>query len=64
MYLNTIILSNAYHIDWSTDSPRTHTRLVDALVKGDPEVAEQAMRQHVRNGMTMDLESLMRVREY
>jgi DNA-binding GntR family transcriptional regulator len=63
IYLNTIILSNAYHVDWSKDVPRTHTRLVDVLVQGDPDKAEQAMRQHVRNGMDMELESLMRMRE-
>lgn len=63
IYLNTVILSNAYHVDWSTDVPNTHTRLVDVLVQGDPDKAEQAMRQHVRNGLEMELQSLMRIRE-
>lgn len=62
IYLNSIILSNAFHIDWSKDNPRAHTQLVDALVSGDPDRAEQAMRQHVRNGMNMELQGLLKDR--
>lgn len=60
IYLNTIILSNAYRVDWSTDIPRAHTDLVDALVSKDPDLAEQAMRKHVRNGLTMELQGLLK----
>lgn len=60
IYLNTIILSNAYRIDWSKDNPKAHTQLVDALVSGDPDRAETAMRQHVRNGMNMELQGLLK----
>jgi DNA-binding GntR family transcriptional regulator len=59
IYLNTIILSNAYHIDWTKDDPRTHTKLVDCLVSGDPDKAEKAMRQHVQKGMHMEMDGLM-----
>lgn len=59
IYLNSIIISNAYHIDWSKDTPNTHTELVSVLVSGDPDAAEKAMRKHIHNGMKMELDSLL-----
>ncbi len=35
-----------------------HTRLAEALCSGDPEVADSAMRAHVRNGLPQVLERL------
>ncbi|MHC1692647.1 MAG: GntR family transcriptional regulator [Sphaerochaetaceae bacterium] len=58
IYLNSMILSNAYRIDWSADIPLAHTNLVNALVGGDPDIAEKAMRQHVRNGRDMELNGM------
>lgn len=58
IYLNSIILSNAFHIDWAKDKPRPHGHLVDILLSGDGWEAEKAMQEHVRNGMKMELESL------
>lgn len=58
IYMNSLILSNAYRIEWSEDTPMAHSQLVDALVSEDPDVAEKAMREHVRNGMHMELKGL------
>ncbi len=48
------------------DPPRRHQDLVDALVKGDPEVAAEAMRRHIDNALknTMNrLESYFQIRQ-
>jgi len=57
--LQTIILSNAYHIDWRADRPGQHGNLVRAILSGEPERAEAAMRAHIRDGYTMELKALM-----
>jgi len=56
--LQTIILSNAYHIDWSHDEPNRHKTLVEAIISEDPDLAEKAMRLHVENGYKMELKAL------
>ena len=56
--LQTIILSNAYHIDWSHDNPDRHKTLVEAIISKDPDVAEKVMRLHVENGYKMELKAL------
>jgi DNA-binding GntR family transcriptional regulator len=56
--LHTIILSNAYHIDWRHDNPERHRTLVQSIVSGDPDRAECTMREHVRDGFTMELKAL------
>ena len=57
-YLHSIIISNAFHIDWSAEDPHRHSVLARVLVSGDPNAAETAMREHVRIGMRMELESM------
>lgn len=56
--LYTILLSNAYHIDWSHDDPHRHRNLVEIIISGMPDDAEQAMRAHVRDGYAMELQAL------
>jgi DNA-binding GntR family transcriptional regulator len=56
--LHTVILSNAYHIDWTGDDPQQHRNLVRALTSGDPDRAEAVMRAHVRDGYAMELRAL------
>lgn len=56
--LHTVLLSNAYHIDWRHDDPQQHRKLVESLLSGDPERAEATMRAHVRDGCTMELAAL------
>jgi DNA-binding GntR family transcriptional regulator len=56
--LHTVILSNAYHIDWRHDNPDRHRTLVQSIMSGDPELAERTMRDHVRDGYKMELKAL------
>jgi DNA-binding GntR family transcriptional regulator len=56
--LHTVILSNAYHIDWRHDNPERHRTLVQSIVSGNPELAEATMREHVRDGYAMELKAL------
>jgi DNA-binding GntR family transcriptional regulator len=56
--LHTILLSNAYHIDWKSDDPHRHRTLVESILSGDPERAEATMREHVRAGYRMELRAL------
>jgi DNA-binding GntR family transcriptional regulator len=56
--LHTVILSNAYHIDWRHDNPERHRTLVQSINSGDPDRAENAMREHVRDGYRMELKAL------
>jgi GntR family transcriptional regulator, rspAB operon transcriptional repressor len=58
IYLNSVIVSNAYHIDWTRDEADWHRKLVIAITSGDPDKAEKTMREHVSRGLTMELESL------
>ncbi len=52
--LHSIILSNAYHIDWRADEPGWHQYLIKAIVSGDPDLAERTMRVHVQRGCEME----------
>ena len=61
IYLNSIIISNAYHIDWSQDEANWHTKLVEAIISEDPDRAEKMMREHVSRGMDMELKALEKV---
>jgi DNA-binding GntR family transcriptional regulator len=56
--LHTVILSNAYHIDWLHDNPERHRTLVRGINSGDTERAEGIMREHVRDGYKMELKAL------
>ncbi len=56
--LQTVLLSNAYHIDWPHDDPHRHRTLVESIVSGDPDRAEAVMRDHVRAGCRMELSAL------
>ena len=56
--LHTVILSNAYHIDWRHDNPERHRTLVQSINSADPDRAEAAMREHVRDGYSMELKAL------
>ena len=56
--LHTVILSNAYHIDWRHDNPQRHRTLVQSIVSGAPDQAERTMREHVRDGYAMELKAL------
>ena len=56
--LHTVILSNAYHIDWRHDNPERHRTLVQSIVSGNPDRAEATMRDHVRDGYAMELKAL------
>ncbi|MBE3037609.1 MAG: GntR family transcriptional regulator [Chloroflexi bacterium] len=56
--LHTILLSNAYHIDWTSDDMHRHKKLIIALASGDPELAEATMRAHVRDGCRMEIKAL------
>lgn len=52
--LQMIIVHNAYHVDWAKERRGWHRRLVDAVLSGDPDRAEKAMREHVRRGYEME----------
>jgi DNA-binding GntR family transcriptional regulator len=56
--LHTVILSNAYHIDWRHDNPQRHRTLVQSIIAGNPDLAEATMRDHVRDGYAMELKAL------
>ena len=56
--LHTVLLSNAYHIDWEHDDPHRHRTLVESILSGAPDRAEATMRQHVRDGFSMELRAL------
>jgi DNA-binding GntR family transcriptional regulator len=56
--LYTILLSNAYHIDWTHDDPHRHRNLVEIIISGTADEAEDAMRAHVRDGYSMELQAL------
>jgi DNA-binding GntR family transcriptional regulator len=56
--LHTVLLSNAYHIDWQHDDPHRHRTLVQSILSGDPDRAEATMRAHVRDGYRMELKAL------
>lgn len=58
LYLHTIIISNAYHINWHQYDPGEHRTLVEALLSKDEERAERTMRAHVRRGYHMELAAL------
>lgn len=60
IYLNSILLSNAYHIDWNIDERGWHRKLVDAIIGEDPDVAEKTMRKHVIRGREMEIKALDR----
>lgn len=56
--LHTLLLSNAYHIDWKSDEPHRHRTLVQSILSGNAERAEATMREHVRAGYRMELKAL------
>lgn len=56
--LHTVILSNAYHIDWLHDNPERHRTLIQGINSGDADRAERIMREHVRDGYKMELKAL------
>ena len=56
--LHTVILSNAYHIDWRHDNPERHRNLVQSIISGNPDRAESTMREHVRDGYAMELKAI------
>jgi DNA-binding GntR family transcriptional regulator len=58
IYLHSMIVANAYHIDWKNDEAKCHRTLVDPIVKGDGDKAEEIMRVHVRRGLEMELGAL------
>ena len=58
IYLNSIIISNAYHIDWGQDEKNWHNKLVEAIISEDPDRAEKMMREHVSRGLDMELKAL------
>jgi len=56
--LHTVLLSNAFRIDWAHDDPHRHRTLVESILSGDPDRAEATMRAHVRDGCRMELAAL------
>ena len=58
IYLNSILVSIAYHIDWTTEQPGWHRKLVDAIISDDPARAEKTMREHVINGKERELQAV------
>lgn len=56
--LHTIILSNAYHIDWHAYDEDWHQYLIKAILSGDPDLAERTMRMHVQRGYEMETRAL------
>jgi len=58
LYLNSILISNAYHIDWKTEEPGWHRKLVDTIISDDPNIAEKTMREHVIKGKLMEIQAL------
>lgn len=59
-YLKTIILSIAYHIDWTKDEEDWHSILIRAIKSRDPDEAERVMRIHVQRGLRRELEAFER----
>lgn len=58
--LHTIILSNAYHIDWHAYDEDWHQYLIKAIISGDPDLAERTMRMHVQRGYEMETRAMQR----
>lgn len=58
IYLHSMIVANAYHIDWKNDQAKWHRTLVDPIIKGDGDKAEEIMRVHVHRGLEMELAAL------
>ena len=58
LHLQTIILSNAYHIDWHNEISGWHQKLIKSLVSGNPDLAEKTMREHVRRGYELERKAL------
>jgi len=58
--LHTLILSNAFHIDWQAEVDDWHGQLIAAIASGDGDRAEEMMRVHVRRGLEMESEALAR----
>ncbi len=56
--LHTIILSNAYHIDWHAEEKDWHQYLIKAIVSGDGDLAESTMRSHVKRGYEMETRAI------
>lgn len=56
--LHSIILSNAYHIDWHTEDKDWHQYLIKSITSGDPDLAERTMRMHVQRGYEMETKAL------
>lgn len=59
--LHSIILSNAYHIDWHAYDEDWHQRLVKAITSGDPDLAEHTMRAHVKRGYEMEARAVEKI---
>lgn len=57
-YLKTIILSIAFHIDWTKDEKNWHSILINAIKSRDPDKAERVMRIHVQRGLKRELEAI------
>lgn len=57
-YLKTIILSIAYHIDWTKDEANWHSILISAIKSRNPDEAEKVMRLHVKRGLKRELEAI------
>jgi DNA-binding GntR family transcriptional regulator len=60
IYLHSMIVSNAYHIDWAKDEEGWHSILIEPIVARVPERADALMRRHVRRGLEMELSALQR----
>ena len=56
--LHTIIMANAYHIDWHSYDDNWHQYLIEAIVSGDADQAERTMRVHVQRGCEMEIRAL------
>ncbi len=56
--LHTIILSNAFLLDWSDYTDEWHQTLIRVIAAGDPDEAEKMMRIHVRRGYEMESSAL------
>ena len=57
-YLKTIILSIAFHIDWTKDEKNWHSILISAIKSRNPDEAEKVMRMHVQRGLKRELEAI------
>lgn len=58
LLLHSVIVSNAFHIDWLTDDRDAHVTVVSPIVQGDAAKAERAMRSHVKKGLAMELNAI------